>query len=205
MAHNSKSASSNLFSSSFLPTFCRTKDENKVKNHYQDRNSPDIYFENGASRSAMTLKNNSSSSSTAIVPETISLSPGQSLEQKPPVGIDWAAWKYLVAMFMLEFAIWGFSASYGVLLDFYLHSKFQSEPGASIILPSVGTVNTGIMASLGKFPPTLLKSSVHFEGYKYVNSADSIKYNSTGDHNGHQFLSQIKNTDYLCRISDFFG
>ncbi|WAR55518.1 hypothetical protein PtB15_6B259 [Puccinia triticina] len=42
----------------------------------------------------------------------------------------------------------GFSASYGVLLDFYLHSKFQSEPGASIILPSVGTVNTGIMASL---------------------------------------------------------
>ncbi|PLW35092.1 hypothetical protein PCANC_15082 [Puccinia coronata f. sp. avenae] len=51
-------------------------------------------------------------------------------------------------MFMLEFAIWGFGASYGVLLDFYLHSKFQSEPGASIILPSVGTVNTGIMASL---------------------------------------------------------
>ncbi|KAI9624439.1 hypothetical protein H4Q26_016839 [Puccinia striiformis f. sp. tritici PST-130] len=146
MAYNSKSATSNPFSS-FLSTVYHTKDEKKYP--AKDSNLSDLFFQDDTSRSAMTLKNNSSSSSTAIIPETISLSPCQSLkQQQPPVGIDWPAWRYLGAMFMLEFAIWGFGASYGVLLDFYLHSKFQNEPGASIILPSVGTVNTGIMALL---------------------------------------------------------
>ncbi|KAA1116829.1 hypothetical protein PGTUg99_023668 [Puccinia graminis f. sp. tritici] len=147
MAYNSKSASSNLFSSSYLSTFGHTKDANKK--NLENSNDSDLYFQDDSSRSAMTLKNNSSSSSTAIIPETISLSPCQSIEPKSPaVGIDWPAWRYLAAMFMLEFAIWGFGCSYGVLLDYYLHSKFQNDPGASIILPSVGTVNTGIMAAL---------------------------------------------------------
>lgn len=143
MAYNFISATSNLVFSSIC-FFSRAQEATKK----EGTNNSNIFLQNDdVLRSATTLKNNSSSSSTAIIPETISLS--DSLEQQQQsVGIDWPAWKYIAAMFMLELSIWGFGCSYGVLLDFYLHSNFQSEPGASIILPSVGTVNTGTIASL---------------------------------------------------------
>ncbi|KAH9820800.1 major facilitator superfamily domain-containing protein [Melampsora americana] len=51
-------------------------------------------------------------------------------------------------MFILETTIWGFAGSYGVLLDYYLHTRFANEASANFILPLVGTVNTGLLALL---------------------------------------------------------
>ncbi|MBW0494840.1 hypothetical protein O181_034555 [Austropuccinia psidii MF-1] len=66
----------------------------------------------------------------------------------PEVDTSRQAWTYVFAMFILEVAIWGFASSYGILLDYYLHSKFSNEASSLFILPLVGTVNTGIMAAL---------------------------------------------------------
>ncbi|MBW0467281.1 hypothetical protein O181_006996 [Austropuccinia psidii MF-1] len=99
----------------------------------------------------LAYNSNSNSSSTTRVPEIgINSTFGSSKELLPPVDTGREAWKYLFAMFILELAIWGFAGSYGVLLDFYLHSKLGNEPASSFILPLVGTINTGIMATLMK-------------------------------------------------------
>lgn len=64
------------------------------------------------------------------------------------VKIRWDAWAYLAGMLILETTIWGFASSYGVLLDYYLHTRFADESSANYILPLVGTVNTGLLALL---------------------------------------------------------
>lgn len=101
MAYNFISATSNLVFSSIC-FFSRAQEATKK----EGTNNSNIFLQNDdVLRSATTLKNNSSSSSTAIIPETISLS--DSLEQQQQsVGIDWPAWKYIAAMFMLELSIW---------------------------------------------------------------------------------------------------
>ncbi|KNZ57331.1 hypothetical protein VP01_2187g1 [Puccinia sorghi] len=189
MAYNFISATSNLVFSSIC-FFSRAQEATKK----EGTNNSNIFLQNDdVLRSATTLKNNSSSSSTAIIPETISLS--DSLEQQQQsVGIDWPAWKYIAAMFMLELSIWGFGCSYGVLLDFYLHSNFQSEPGASIILPSVGTVNTGTIASLipvittvtnvfpkSKFPISYVGLVVFLTSIFLSSFAQNVEYSRAAD------------------------
>ncbi|KAI8455913.1 major facilitator superfamily domain-containing protein, partial [Phakopsora pachyrhizi] len=58
------------------------------------------------------------------------------------------AWSFLVGMILVEFSIWGFGVSYGVLLDYYIHSDLGKDKSSNYLLPLVGTVNTGTMSSM---------------------------------------------------------
>ncbi|EGG01458.1 uncharacterized protein MELLADRAFT_92172 [Melampsora larici-populina 98AG31] len=94
------------------------------------------------------------------------------------VKIRWGAWGYLAGMFILETTIWvglliltagckkandGFPSSYGVLLDYYLHTRFADESSANFILPLVGTVNTGLLALLIPIVSAVLNRFPHIK------------------------------------------
>ncbi|KAH9820090.1 major facilitator superfamily domain-containing protein [Melampsora americana] len=107
----------------------------------------------------------------------------------PPVTDERGRWTYLGAMFVLETIIWGFASSYGVLLDYYLHSDFAKEPRANFLLPLVGTINTGLMALLIPFVSVILnrypnvKSKAMFLGLMIM--SPSLLLSSFSNHSIH--------------------
>ncbi|OAV89614.1 hypothetical protein PTTG_05837 [Puccinia triticina 1-1 BBBD Race 1] len=71
--------------------------------------------------------------------------------QDPPADKGKCAFQYLIAMLTIETLVWGLATSFGVLLNFYQddpRSPIKSDPHAKVILTLVGTIITGIMATI---------------------------------------------------------
>ncbi|KAI0322404.1 major facilitator superfamily domain-containing protein [Amylostereum chailletii] len=75
---------------------------------------------------------------------------GVNLASLAPVDGGFGAWSFLFGAFMVEFAVWGFPAAFGVFLEAYLRdTDLLSQPHASSLLPLVGNLSSGIMYCSG--------------------------------------------------------
>ncbi|KZP31550.1 MFS general substrate transporter [Athelia psychrophila] len=69
-----------------------------------------------------------------------------------PVDGGFGAWSFLAAAFVVEMIVWGFPASFGVFLAQYLKNpEYLAQPGATSLLPLIGSISTGIIYCSGLF------------------------------------------------------
>ncbi|KIJ64420.1 hypothetical protein HYDPIDRAFT_181709 [Hydnomerulius pinastri MD-312] len=67
-----------------------------------------------------------------------------------PVDKGFGAWSFLVGAFAVETVVWGYPVAYGTFLNAYLNDpKYVTQPHASLLLPLVGPLSSGIIYCSG--------------------------------------------------------
>ncbi|KZP31551.1 MFS general substrate transporter [Athelia psychrophila] len=69
-----------------------------------------------------------------------------------PVDGGFGAWSFLAAAFVVEIIVYGFPTGFGVFLAEYLKNpEYLAQPGATAILPLIGSLSIGMIYCSGSF------------------------------------------------------
>ncbi|KAJ7601155.1 MFS general substrate transporter [Mycena floridula] len=91
-----------------------------------------------------------SSRNAAVTPISSDLDLPRNESSLAPVDGGFGAWSFLAAAFIVESVIWGYPTAFGIFLDAYLKdATFASQKHATILLPLIGNVATGLMYCSG--------------------------------------------------------
>ncbi|KAJ8080187.1 hypothetical protein PM082_017017 [Marasmius tenuissimus] len=81
----------------------------------------------------------------------------------PPVDGGFGAWSFLIAAFLIEGVVWSFPGSFGIFLDAYnSDSKYTQQSKASLLLPLIGPLGSGIMYCSGPIIIAFMDRYPHF-------------------------------------------
>ncbi|KZP33374.1 MFS general substrate transporter [Athelia psychrophila] len=98
-----------------------------------------------ASFDSVLLRASVASSINPVVPELV-----RNESILAPVDGGFGAWSFLAAAFLVETIVWGFPSAFGVFLAEYLKNPvYLSQPGATSLLPLIGSLSTGIIYCSG--------------------------------------------------------